>query len=101
LTADDIFKAGTGWEDAISAETWNALFSGEPIDPQYPERYKKFNDEVTNPGSWVFKPEGLGIQFSSWAFTGGGADTPTFYLIPWEKLKPYLAEHPLFPLPPR
>jgi hypothetical protein len=101
LIADDVFKAGTGWEDAISIATWNELFSGEAIDPQYPERYKKFKHEVTRPSSWVFKHEGLGIQFSSWEFTGGAVNTPTFYLIPWEKLKPYLAEHPHFPLPPQ
>lgn len=51
----------------------------------------KLEEMVGNPYRWSFTPEGLGIQFNYYEVGPRVAGAPKI-TVPWDKLKPYLAD---------
>lgn len=100
LVADDIFRAGSGWESMLESRT-DEYLQGELEDsggPDYErdEMPKVLRGIVTNPRNWRLSADGLSIVFQQYAVSSY-AFTPKPFMMPWTLLKPYI--RPEFSLP--
>lgn len=90
LTAEDVFKAGSGWQRFLTRRAVQDIarqFSDYNFTP--PER--DVQESATKPHLWLVTERGLVILFPPYSFGGpyalGGAEVT----IPWTDLRPYLS----------
>ncbi len=98
LRADDVFRAGSGWEDFITNHAVQAIASEFPDYPNFPPRRDVY-ETATKPHLWLVTQRGLTILFPPLSFGGSHADGGTEVTIPWTDLRPYL--NPAAPAPIR
>jgi len=98
LSAADVFRAGSGWEDFLTQRAVDDIarqFREDAFVP--PER--DVRESVTKPHLWLITERGLTILFPPYSFGGpyvlGGAEVS----VPWTDLRTYL--NPAAPAPIR
>jgi uncharacterized protein len=101
LAAADLFKQDTSWIEFLAQRCSDALraraAAGEIglFDDVKPETLKP---AVASPRRWSVQQRGLGIQFALYEVAPYVAGQPRV-TIPWDDLKPYLADKLPFALP--
>lgn len=98
LTAEDVFRAGSGWEEFITNRAVQAISREFSDYPNFPPRRDVF-ETATKPHLWLVTESGLRILFPPLSFGGSHADGGTEVTIPWTDLRPYL--NPAAPAPIR
>jgi uncharacterized protein len=86
LAARDVFSQSSGWQEFLRAfcahEVAHFGFVHSPAELQ---------GQVEEPSNWVFEKAGLGIHFDPYA-VASYADGMQEVVVPWDKLKGYLAK---------
>jgi len=98
LTADDVFTAGSQWEDFLTRRAVDEItrqFADYGFTP--PER--DVRESVTKPHLWLVSDRGLTILFPPYSFGGPHVLGGTEVIISWADLRPYL--NPAAPAPIR
>jgi hypothetical protein len=98
LTAEDVFRAGSGWEDFITNRAVQSISREFSDYPNFPPRRDVY-ETATKPHLWLVTERGLTILFPPLSFGGSHADGGTEVIIPWADLRPYL--NPAAPAPIR
>lgn len=98
LTAADVFRAGSGWEDFITNRAVQQISRAFPDYSNFPPRRDVY-ETATKPHLWLVTERGLTILFPPLSFGGSHADGGTDVTIPWTDLRPYL--NPAAPAPIR
>ncbi len=98
LTAEDVFRAGSGWEEFITNRAVQAISREFSDYPNFPPRRDVY-ETATKPHLWLVTESGLTILFPPLSFGGSHADGGTEVTIPWTDLRPYL--NPAAPAPIR
>jgi hypothetical protein len=98
LAAEDVFRAGSGWEDFITNRAVQAISREFPDYTNFPPRRDVY-ETATKPHLWLVTERGLTILFPPLSFGGSHADGGTEVTIPWTDLRPYL--NPAAPAPIR
>ncbi len=103
LKPEDVFRAGSGWEQAMQIFCNKDLHAKLDSDGQSYETFepdgqmaKTLHGIVTDPASWRLGGRGISIVWQKYA-VACYACTPEPTTIPWAELKPYL--NPEFALP--
>jgi len=98
IAVADVFSAGSGWEDFLTARAVAAItaqFSEYDFAP--PER--DVRETATKPHLWLVSEQGLTVLFPPYSFGGPYALGGTEVVIPWADLRAYL--NPAAPTPIR
>jgi len=98
LRADDVFRAGSGWENFITDRAVQSIGREFPDYQGFPPRRDVF-ETATKPHLWLVTERGLTILFPPLSFGGSHADGGAEVTIPWTDLRPYL--NPAAPAPIR
>lgn len=98
LTAGDVFTAGSGWENFITARAVQSIGREFSDYANFPPRRDVY-ETATKPHLWLITEAGLVLLFPPLSFGGSHADGGTQVAIPWADLRPYL--NPAAPLPIR
>jgi hypothetical protein len=98
LRVDDVFRAGSGWEDFITARAVDSISEDFPDYQTFPPRRDVY-ETATKPHLWLVTERGLTILFPPLSFGGSHADGGAEVTIPWTDLRPYL--NPAAPAPIR
>ncbi|HRK63842.1 MAG TPA: RsiV family protein [Terricaulis sp.] len=98
LTASDVFRADSGWEDFLTRRAVASItrdFADYAFNP--PER--DVRETATKPHLWLVSDSGLTVLFPPYSFGGPHALGGTEVTIPWAELREYL--NPAAPAPIR
>jgi hypothetical protein len=98
LAADDVFRAGSGWEDFITGRAVQSIAREFSDYANFPPRRDVY-ETATKPHLWLVTEGGLTILFPPLSFGGSHADGGAEVTIPWADLRPYL--NPSAPAPIR
>jgi len=98
LTAADVFRAGSGWEDFITDRAVRAIAREFPDYANFPPRRDVY-ETATKPHLWLVTERGLTILFPPLSFGGSHADGGAEVNISWADLRTYL--NPAAPAPIR
>ncbi len=98
LRADDVFQAGSGWEEFITNRAVEMIAREFPDYQNFPPRRDVY-ETATKPHLWLVTERGLTILFPPLSFGGSHADGGTEVTIAWADLRPYL--NPAAPAPIR
>jgi hypothetical protein len=98
LRADDVFRAGSGWENFITDRAARSISGEFPDYTNFPPRRDVY-ETATKPHLWLVTERGLTILFPPLSFGGSHADGGAEVTIPWTELRPYL--NPAAPAPIR
>lgn len=98
LRADDVFRAGSGWENFITDRAVQTISGQFPDYQNFPPRRDVY-ETATKPYLWLVTERGLTMLFPPLSFGGSHADGGTEVTIPWADLRPYL--NPAAPAPIR
>lgn len=98
LTVDDVFAAGTGWQEKLATLTLAKLMKDPGPDALWKDTpYTKATDVnkavaagIVHPESWDLSSEGLTITFGQYAVGPYSSGMPSAK-IPWRELWPLLA----------
>lgn len=98
VDAADVFRAGSGWEDFLTARAVAAL-TADFVDYGFVPPERDVRETATKPHLWLVNDQGLTILFPPYSFGGphalGGAEVT----IPWADLREYV--NPAAPAPIR
>jgi hypothetical protein len=98
LTAADVFRAGSGWENYLTRRAMTAL-TQQFREVSFTPPRADVRDAVAKPHLWLVKQDGLVLLFPPYSFGGpialGGAEVT----VPWSDLRRYL--NPSAPAPIR
>ena len=88
IRADDIFKARSGWREALLSAAGKSLYEdGKPL---FGDRLGDIETKIVlNPENWYLRADALVIGFPSAYAECHACDSPAV-TIPWEELKLYL-----------
>jgi uncharacterized protein len=89
LTAGDVFRDGTRWQNFITDRAVQTISREFSDYPNFPPRRDVF-ETATKPHLWLVTERGLLILFPPLSFGGSHADGGTEVTIPWADLRPYL-----------
>jgi hypothetical protein len=89
LRADDVFRAGSRWEDFITDRAVQSIAREFSDYTNFPPRRDVY-ETATKPHLWLITEGGLTILFPPLSFGGSHADGGTEVVIPWTDLRPYL-----------
>jgi hypothetical protein len=98
LTAADVFRDGTGWQDFITTRAVQQIAREFPDYPNFPPRRDVY-ETATKPHLWLITERGLTLMFPPLSFGGSHADGGIDVAIPWADLRRYL--NPAAPAPIR
>ena len=98
LRAEDVFRAGSGWENFITDRAVQSIAREFPDYQNFPPRRDVY-ETATKPHLWLVTERGLTILFPPLSFGGSHADGGAEVTIPWTDLRPYL--NPAAPAPIR
>lgn len=98
LAAGDVFTAGSGWENSITARAVQAIGREFSDYTNFPPRRDVY-ETATKSHLWLITEAGLVLLFPPLSFGGSHADGGTEVTIPWADLRPYL--NPAAPMPIR
>lgn len=100
LTAENVFRAGSGWQDFITARAVRDITAQYRNDyPGFAPPERDVHETATKPHLWLIKEEGLVLLFPPLSFGGSYDMVGTEVAIPWADLRRYL--NPTAPLPIR
>jgi hypothetical protein len=86
LTEGDVFTARTGWEQFLRQASFDGVKHYGFI-----KSVKEMKGMVEKPDRWSFKKGGLAIAFQQYEVASYADGMPEI-VIPWSKLKPFLAQ---------
>jgi hypothetical protein len=86
IVSSDVFKAGTGWEDALEKFLIESFKSQGKEDADY----SRLKNEIANPRSWNISSGGLQINLGE---LNGHAHGEYIAKISWQELKPHLTDN--------
>jgi len=89
LRADDVFRAGSGWENFITDRAVRAIAREFSDYSNFPPRRDVY-ETATKPHLWLVTEGGLTLLFPPLSFGGSHADGGTEVTISWADLRPYL-----------
>jgi len=98
LRVEDVFRAGSGWEDFITGRAVQSIAREFPDYRNFPPRRDVY-ETATKPHLWLVTERGLTLLFPPLSFGGSHADGGAEVTIPWTDLRPYL--NPAAPAPIR
>ncbi|MGE0046667.1 MAG: hypothetical protein AB7J28_08800 [Hyphomonadaceae bacterium] len=98
LTAADVFRAGSGWEDFLVQRATQAL-TRQFRDYDFTPSERDVRDSVTKPHLWLVTERGLVLLFPPLSFSGPRIDEAAEVEVPWADLARYL--NPNAPAPIR
>ncbi len=100
LTADNVFRAGSGWQDFLTQRAVREITAQYRRDyPGFAPPERDVHETATKPHLWLIKEEGLILLFPPLSFGGSYDMVGTEVSIPWADLRRYL--NPNAPLPIR
>lgn len=85
LSEQDVFAAQAGWKQVLRQDCFNAVKHYGFI-----KSVKEMRGLVEKPDRWTFKKEGLSVAFQQYE-VASYADGMPQVVIPWSRLKPFLA----------
>jgi hypothetical protein len=89
LRVEDVFRAGSGWENFITDRAVESIAREFPDYQNFPPRRDVY-ETATKPHLWLITERGLTILFPPLSFGGSHADEGAEVAIPWTDLRPYL-----------
>lgn len=98
LTAADVFRGDSGWQDFITARAVQQIAREFPDYPNFPPRRDVY-ETATKSHLWLITERGLVLMFPPLSFGGSHADGGVEVTIPWADLRQYL--NPAAPAPIR
>ena len=99
LATGDLFAPGQAWPDALAQLAFAAL--QQKIEPAmlFIKSAAELRKSVVKPENWAIEPDGLGLLFQQYEVGPYVIGHPEA-MIAWPQLKPLLATHPAFAIPP-
>lgn len=98
LTANDVFRAGTGWERFLTQRAVGEISRQYREDGFVPPE-RDVQESATKPHLWLITEQGLTLLFPPYSFGAPYVMGGTEVSIPWADLRPYL--NPAAPAPIR
>ncbi len=101
IKAADLFDGKSAWQDFLAKRCFDDLkrrdLLGEP--PAFPSNAEGIKAMAADAERWLIDAKGVRVEFNTYEVAPYAAG-PQEVAIPWAELKPYLAAHPPFPIPP-
>lgn len=90
-TPEDIFAAGSDWQDGVAQTAWAAFKQGGYVDSGYwkTQDMSGVNKKLTDPHYWALLRDGLRVETDSYEICGYPCGSPSV-VIPWSALSRYL-----------
>lgn len=98
ITAADVFRAGSGWENFLTTRAVEAI-TRDFVDYGFVPPERDVRETATKPHLWLVSDQGLVVLFPPYSFGGPHALGGTEVTIPWADLREYI--NPAAPAPIR
>jgi uncharacterized protein YecT (DUF1311 family) len=102
VAADDLFDPAKPWREGLAELCFAALISAKEAtdNPYFVKSAAALRDIADRADRWIIERDGLGIQFQPYEIGPYVMGAPRC-VVTWDKLRPFVAEHPMIVVPSR